>query len=219
MLALIPALPLLGFLLNGILRSNRMVSGGIASAAVGGSAILSFLTLFQVMGQHGEPVTQTLWRWLEAGNLHVDIGFAADPLSATMMCIITGIGFLIHVYSIGYMDDHADAKSVWRFFAYLNLFVFAMLLLVMGDSFPLMFVGWEGVGLCSYLLIGFWYTNSDYASAGKKAFITNRVGDFSFLIGLFWLFWSLGGKATMNFAELRDVIVANPNLEIGRAHV
>ncbi len=214
MLALIPALPLLGALLNAVLnrRANRVVAGGIASAAVGASAILSFMVFFQVLGNHGEPVTQTLWTWMQAGNLQVDIGFYADPLSATMMCIITGIGFLIHVYSVGYMDDPADARSVWRFFSYLNLFVFAMLLLVMGDSFPLMFVGWEGVGLCSYLLIGFWFTNTDYAAAGKKAFVTNRVGDFSFLVGLFWLFWALGDKATMNFAELREVIVAHPEL-------
>ena len=214
MLALIPALPLLGAIVNALLnrRASRVVAGGIASAAVGASAILSFLIFFQVLGNHGEPVTQTLWTWMQVGSLQVDIGFYADPLSATMMCIITGIGFLIHVYSIGYMDDAADASSVWRFFVYLNLFVFAMLLLVMGDSFPLMFVGWEGVGLCSYLLISFWFTNTDYASAGKKAFVTNRVGDFSFLIGLFWLFWALGDKATMNFAELRDVVVAHPEL-------
>ncbi|MFN7142139.1 MAG: NADH-quinone oxidoreductase subunit L, partial [Myxococcota bacterium] len=219
MLALIPALPLLGALLNALARPSRVVAGGIASAAVGVSAILSFLTFFQVLGNHGEPVTQKLWTWMQAGNLTVDIGFYADPLSATMMCIITGIGFLIHVYSIGYMDDEADARSVWRFFSYLNLFVFAMLLLVMGDSFPLMFVGWEGVGLCSYLLIGFWYTNTDYASAGKKAFVTNRVGDFSFLVGLFWLFWALGDQATMNFAQLQDVIVANPGLVGGAGGV
>ncbi|MDP2314551.1 MAG: NADH-quinone oxidoreductase subunit L [Pseudomonadota bacterium] len=212
MLALIPALPLLGAIVNAVLnrRANRVVAGSIASAAVGASAILSFLTFFQVLGNHGVPVTQTLWTWMHVGTLNVDIGFSADPLSATMMCIITGIGFLIHVYSIGYMDDKEDARSVWRYFSYLNLFVFAMLLLVMGDSFPLMFVGWEGVGLCSYLLIGFWFTNTDYASAGKKAFITNRVGDFSFLIGLFWLFWALGDHATMNFAELSEVVAANP---------
>jgi NADH-quinone oxidoreductase subunit L len=214
MLALIPALPLLGAIVNALLnrRASRVVAGSIASAAVGASAILSFLIFFQVLDGHGAPVSQTLWTWMHVGSLNVDIAFVADPLSATMMCIITGIGFLIHVYSVGYMDDPEDAGSVWRFFTYLNLFVFAMLLLVMGDSFPLMFVGWEGVGLCSYLLIGFWFTNTDYASAGKKAFITNRVGDFSFLIGLFWLFWALGDKATMNFRELGEVIAANPGI-------
>ncbi len=214
MLALIPALPLFGAILNGILRGPRAVAGAIATAMVALSAALSFVTLFQVMGtpEGGEYPTQLLWTWFSTGSVHVDIAFRADPLSAVMMCIITGIGSLIHLYSVGYMDDEADKASVWRFFSYLNLFIFAMLLLVMGDSFPLMFVGWEGVGLCSYLLIGFWYTNSDYASAGKKAFITNRVGDFSFLIGLFWLYWSLGGHATLNFVQLAEVIEKHPEL-------
>ncbi len=214
MLALIPALPLFGAILNGILRGPRAVAGAIATAMVALSAALSFVTLFQVMGtpEGGEYPTQVLWTWFSTGSVHVDIAFRADPLSAVMMCIITGIGSLIHLYSVGYMDDEADKASVWRFFSYLNLFIFAMLLLVMGDSFPLMFVGWEGVGLCSYLLIGFWYTNSDYASAGKKAFITNRVGDFSFLIGLFWLYWSLGGHATLNFVQLAEVIEKHPEL-------
>jgi NADH-quinone oxidoreductase subunit L len=132
-----------------------------------------------------------------------------------MMCVVTGIGSLIHLYSIGYMDDDADKNSVWRFFAYLNLFAFAMLCLIMGDNFAMMFVGWEGVGLCSYLLIGFWYRNSEYAAAGKKAFIVNRVGDFLFLAGLFWLFWALEGQTNeniMNFATLAKVVEENPAL-------
>ncbi len=214
LLALIPGLPLLGCIVNALLnrRASRVVAGSIASAAVGASALLSFCVFAQVYGLHGGALTQTLWTWIHAGNLTVDIGFSADPLAATMMCIITGIGFLIHVYAVGYMDSPDDAGSVWRFFSYLNLFVFAMLLLVMGDSFPLMFVGWEGVGLCSYLLIGYWFTNTDYAAAGMKAFVTNRIGDFSFLIGLFWLYWSLGEHATMNFAKLAQVIHAHPEL-------
>ena len=214
MLALIPALPLLGAIINGLVRGPRVVAGAIATAMVALSALLSFYTLFQVIGtpEGGEFPSQLLWTWMSTGNVHVDIAFRADPLSAVMMCVITGIGSLIHLYSVGYMDDDADKLSVWRFFSYLNLFIFAMLLLVMGDSFPLMFVGWEGVGLCSYLLIGFWYQNSDYASAGKKAFITNRVGDFSFLVGLFWLYWSLGEHATFNFVELAEVIEKHPNL-------
>ncbi|MFZ5475556.1 MAG: NADH-quinone oxidoreductase subunit L [Myxococcota bacterium] len=219
MLALIPALPLLGAIVVALLgkRPGRVVSGSIASAMVGLSALLSFKEFFALLGAHpaeGEvpAKTQTLWTWMSTGNLHVDVGFYVDPLAATMICIVTGIGFLIHVYSVGYMDDEADKDSVWRFFVYLNLFIFAMLLLVMGDSFPLMFVGWEGVGLCSYLLIGFWYENVEYAKAGKKAFVVNRVGDFSFILGLFWLFWSLGEHATMNFAELRETLHANPGL-------
>jgi len=223
MLALIPALPLLGALVNAILnkRASRVVAGGIASTAVVLAAVLSFLTFFQVQGMahgehgaHGEVphVAQHLWTWMKAGPFSVDFGLRVDPLSAVMICVITGIGSLIHIYSIGYMTDEKDAKSVWRFFVYLNLFVFSMLLLVMGDSFPVMFVGWEGVGLCSYLLIGFWYENTEYAKAGKKAFVTNRVGDFSFILGLFWLFWSLGDSATMNFVELQKVVEANPAL-------
>lgn len=213
MLQLIPALPLLGAVLNGVLnrRASRVVAGGIATAMVGLAAVLSFMTTAQLVAG-GEPVQVTLWTWMHAGPLTADIGLRADPLSATMMCVITGVGFLIHLYAIGYMDDPADAKSAWRFFAYLNLFIFAMLLLVMGDNFLLMFVGWEGVGLCSYLLIGFWFENADYAAAGKKAFVTNRVGDFSFVTGLFLLFWSLGEHATLNFHVLEEVIASHPEL-------
>jgi NADH-quinone oxidoreductase subunit L len=192
-------------------RLNRVVSGSIASAMVGASALMSFATLAKVISTH-EPQATTAYQWMKVGPLSVDIGFVVDPLSAVMICVVTGVGFLIHVYAIGYMDEDKDAKSCWRFFAYLNLFIFSMLLLVMGDNFLLMFVGWEGVGLCSYLLIGFWFENAAFASAGKKAFITNRVGDFSFILGMFWLFWALGEKATLNFAELQTVVAANPGL-------
>ncbi len=214
LITLVPAFPLVGAIVNGLLlqsRASRVVAGSIASLMVGLSAAISFLCMSQLMGG-AEPVNVHLWTWMEAAGFHADVAFRVDQLTATMMCVITGIGTLIHVYSIGYMDDEADKDSVWRFFAYLNLFIFAMLLLVMGDNFLLMFVGWEGVGLCSYLLIGFWYENADYASAGKKAFVTNRVGDFSFVTGLFLLFWSLGDHATMNFVELEHAIAAHPEL-------
>ena len=214
MIALIPALPLLGAVLNGLVlqkRASRVVAGSLASLMVGLSAILSFVALFQLIGG-AEPVTVHLWTWMSAGSFSADVAFRVDQLAATMMCVITGIGFLIHVYSIGYMDEEKDKDSVWRFFAYLNLFIFSMLLLVMGDNFLLMFVGWEGVGLCSYLLIGFWYENNDFASAGKKAFIVNRIGDFSFVLGLFLLYWSLGEHATMNFHQLEEVVAAHPGL-------
>ena len=215
LLTLVPAFPLLGSLALLVLnrRADRRLAGGIASLMVGLSALLSFWALATVMGAHGAPLSATLApEWISVGSLTVDMGLIADPLSAAMMCVITGVGFLIHVYSVGYMDDPGDARSVWRFFAYLNLFVFAMLLLVMGDNFLLMFVGWEGVGLCSYLLIGFWFENTDFATAGRKAFVTNRVGDFCFILGLFWLFWSLGEHATLDFATLREVIEAHPAL-------
>ena len=214
LLALVPAFPLLGAILIGLLnrKASRQTAGGIATAMVAVSAVLSFMTLFGVMGAEGGRLETTLWTWMAIGNLSVDIKFVADALSATMMCVITGIGTLIHLYSIGYMDDPKDAQSTWRFFAYLNLFVFSMLLLVMGSNFLLMFVGWEGVGLCSYLLIGFWFENTDYAAAGKKAFVTNRVGDFSFILGLFWLYWALGDQATVEFSELQTVLAAHPEL-------
>ncbi len=219
LISLVPAFPLFGAILNGLLlqkRASRVVAGSIATLMVALSAALSFLFLTQLLGG-AAPGEAHLWTWMSAGPFTADVAFRVDQLTATMMCVITGIGSLIHLYSIGYMDDEKDKDSVWRFFAYLNLFIFAMLLLVMGDNFVLMFVGWEGVGLCSYLLIGFWYENNDYASAGKKAFITNRVGDFSFITGLFLLFWTLNGHVEaglnpMRFADLAEIIGKDPAL-------
>jgi NADH-quinone oxidoreductase subunit L len=221
----VPALPLLGAVINGGLGLakkglSRVLSGAIASGAMLVSAAISFMILASMLssshGEHSAPlISSTLWTWMKVGSLSVDVGFAVDPLTAVMMCVVTGIGSLIHLYSIGYMDDDADKDSVWRFFTYLNLFAFAMLCLIMGDNFAMMFVGWEGVGLCSYLLIGFWYTNSDYAAAGKKAFVVNRIGDFLFLCGLFWLFWTLEARTdqnVMNFATLATV-VADPQIQ------
>jgi NADH-quinone oxidoreductase subunit L len=218
MLALIPLFPLLGAIAIPLLRvvtrkpPERAVAGWIASGAVFLSWLVSLWVLWTVIGHHGEPIHQTVYTWIHAGGLRADIGFLADPLAAVMINVVTGVGFLIHVYSIGYMDDEADRTSVWRYFTYLNLFVFAMLLLVLGDNFLLMFVGWEGVGLCSYLLIGFWFENVEFAKAGKKAFVTNRVGDFFFLVGLFWLFWSLGEHKTIDFLELRTLLESRPEL-------
>ncbi len=129
------------------------------------------------------------FQWLRAGSFELNFGFLVDRLSVIMLLVITGVGFLIHVYSIGYMHDEEDYA---RYFAYLNLFVFFMLLLVLGSSYVLMFVGWEGVGLCSYLLIGFWFKNTNYNDAAKKAFIMNRIGDFGFLLGMFLIFRTFG---------------------------
>ena len=144
-----------------------------------------------------------LYTWIASGELSVNVGFRLDALSVIMCLVVTGVGFLIHVYSVGYMHDDPGFR---RFFIYLNLFVFMMLLLVTGNSLLLMFVGWEGVGLCSYLLIGFWYEKDSAADAGKKAFIVNRVGDFGFLIGIFFLFVSLGAEGvwTLNIAEIGE---------------
>lgn len=192
---LIPLLPLVGFLLNGIGRNMlpKPLVGLIGSGVVLVSFLLSCGVFADVYAarQIGESAafTQSIFEWITAGDLRISLSFLIDPLSAIMLLIVTGIGFLIHVYSIGYMKhDMGFAK----FFAFLNLFVFFMLLLVLGSNYVVMFIGWEGVGLCSYLLIGFWFRNKDFASAGKKAFVMNRVGDLSFLIAAFLIFNTFG---------------------------
>ena len=195
---LIPFFPLVGAIINatmGVRLQRRFGKGLVHSISIGAMvlsfvvACIAFATLFGLDGEH-RFLQDTLWNAFTAGKVSVDLGFALDPLSMMMTLIITFIGTLIHVFSTGYM---ADEPSYWRFFAYLNLFIFSMLLLVMGDNFVLMFFGWEGVGLCSYLLIAFWYTDPQKAAAGMKAFVANRFGDFGFILGLFLLFWGLGG--------------------------
>ncbi len=202
LLAWIVLLPLAGAALLGLVGRKLPVrlAGGIATAAVGGSFLLglaAFLRLRALAGQgEAAALTQTLYHWLAVGNFTADAAFLFDPLSAVMVLVVSGVSFLIHLYSIGYM---ADDRGYWRYFAYLNLFVFFMLLLVTASNIVLMFVGWEGVGLCSYLLIGFWYQDTDKAIAGKKAFIVNRIGDFGFLLGMILIFWNLG---TVEFAGI-----------------
>src|SRR6185295_7392838 len=142
------------------------------------------------------PAIARFWSWIPSGQLQIDFAFQVDPLSSVMLLVVTGVGLLIHIFSIGYMRSDPGYP---RYFAYLNLFVFFMLILVLGESFPVMFVGWEGVGLCSYLLIGFWYSEKANADAGKKAFIMNRIGDFGFLVAMFFLWREFG---TLNFAEV-----------------
>ncbi len=195
---LIPLFPLLGAAWNAVLgwklqrllgkRAVHAVAVGtmVASLAL---ALVAFRQLLALDPEH-RFLQDTLWNVFTAGRVSVDLGFSLDPLSMMMVFVVTFVGTLIHVFSIGYM---AEEPAYWRFFSYLNLFVFSMLLLVMGDNFVLLFFGWEGVGLCSYLLISFWYTDPDKAAAGMKAFIANRFGDFGFVIGLFLLFWALGG--------------------------
>ena len=183
--------PLIGFLINGLfgkwLRNAEKLSGWIACLAVLVSLICSAIVFTHVKG--GAELNQTLYEWIAGESFAFTIGFHVDSLTVVMLLIITGIGFLIHVYSIGYM--HGDTGYT-RYFAYLNLFVFAMLILVLADNYLMMFVGWEGVGLCSYLLIGFWYEKKSATDAGKKAFIVNRIGDFGFLLGMFTLFAAFG---------------------------
>jgi NADH-quinone oxidoreductase subunit L len=180
---LIPLLPLLGFVFNGLGRNvlSKSVIGFIGTFLVFVSFGIS-LSAFMEIHSSGKAINVVLYNWIDAGTLHIPFAFLVDQLSAIMLLIITGVGTLIHLYSIGYMHDDA---GFGKFFAYLNLFIFFMLLLVLGSNYVIMFIGWEGVGLCSYLLIGFWYTNPAYADAAKKAFIMNRIGDLGFLIAIF----------------------------------
>jgi len=209
----IPLIPLLGAAVNFLLGTRiqaRAGRGGVAAVAIASSlasfvlVVISFFSLL-AFDEHSRLVIDTVAPWVHIGSLNVDIGFQFDPLSAVMTLVITGIGSLIHIYSYGYMDEEPAA---WRFFALLNLFMFAMLTLVLGDSLLLMFVGWEGVGLCSWALIGFWHQDHVNATAGNKAFIVNRIGDFGFLLGVFLLFWSLdsAGQASMVFRELPALV-------------
>ncbi|WP_207533748.1 NADH-quinone oxidoreductase subunit L [Desertivirga arenae] len=184
---LIPLLPLIGFLINGLGRNvlPKSAVGFIGSVMVLLSFIVSIGIFTELNDSAVKSVVYPLFDWIQVGDLKISFSFQVDPLSSLMLLIVTGIGFLIHVYSIGYM--HHDSGFA-KFFAYLNLFVFFMLLLVLGSNYVVMFIGWEGVGLCSYLLIGFWYSNPSYASAAKKAFVMNRIGDLGFLIGIFLIF-------------------------------
>ncbi|MEO8483410.1 MAG: NADH-quinone oxidoreductase subunit L [Acidobacteriota bacterium] len=204
MLILIPLLPFVGFLLNTVFRRSlpKAVSGAIATGAMGLAFGVAATTVWQLLGT--EPVggvraiEQQVFTWISSGALTVPLTFRVDPLSALMILVVTGIGTLIHLYSTAYMHDESDSEYA-RYFSYLNLFAAFMLVLVLGASFPVMFVGWEGVGLCSYLLIGFWFTKPSAADAGKKAFIVNRVGDFGFILGMLSVFALFG---TLDFQEV-----------------
>jgi NADH-quinone oxidoreductase subunit L len=190
---LIPALPLAGFLI--LLAFGRRLgepaSGWLATAMCGGSFVATVIVYAGLLGEEGEQrqFVQTLFSWIPVGALQVDIGFLADPLSITMALFVTGVSTLILLYSIGYMHGDRDYP---KFFVYMNLFVFSMLMLVLGSNLLVTFIGWEGVGACSYLLISFWFTDEGNASAGKKAFITNRIGDWGFLLAIFLAFAALG---------------------------
>jgi len=199
----IPLIPLLGTAIN-IFFGNRLGhrnAGLLASAAVALSFLLS-VWVFWVLPRGG-VLRDTLFTWIESGSFQVAISFQADALTVVMLLVITGIGLLIHVYSLGYMG-HDDGMV--RYFAYLNLFIFFMLLLVMGDNLLLLFVGWEGVGLCSYLLIGFWFQDHTNTIAGNKAFIVNRIGDLGFLLGILLLVWEMGSQGvwSLSFLDLQQ---------------
>ncbi|WP_461138403.1 NADH-quinone oxidoreductase subunit L [Spirosoma pomorum] len=194
--ALIPLFPLLGFLINGIgfRRVPKGLAGGLATVAVLASfllVIVLFQTFLSAETQAGAsaPLVATLFDWISVGDLHINFSFQIDQLSLLMLLVVTGVGTLIHLYSIGYMKHD---EGFGKFMAFLNLFIFFMLLLVMGSNYVIMFIGWEGVGLCSFLLIGFWNKNIDYNYAARKAFVMNRVGDLGFLLGIFFLINTFG---------------------------
>ena len=191
LLILIPLLPLVGFLINGIGFSNipKGAVGIIGTLAVVASFVLSVMTFNAFVASGSQPFIVPLFDWITVGDLNIPFSFQIDQLSLLMLMIITGVGSLIHIYSIGYM--HHDS-GFGKFFAYLNLFLFFMLLLVLGSNYVIMFIGWEGVGLCSYLLIGFWNKNTNYNNAARKAFIMNRVGDLGFLLGIFTIIATFG---------------------------
>jgi NADH-quinone oxidoreductase subunit L len=199
---LIPALPLAGFLI--LLFAGRRLgepaAGWLATVMCAGSFVASVVVYAGLLGENeeGRQFTQTLFEWVPAGGLRVDIGFLADPLSITMALFITGVSALIHLYAIGYMHGDPDFP---KFFVYMNLFVFSMLMLVLGSNLLVTFLGWEGVGACSYWLISFWFTSDANATAGKKAFITNRIGDWGFLVAMFLAFATVG---TLNYELLFD---------------
>jgi NADH-quinone oxidoreductase subunit L len=191
---LIPGLPFLGFLLNGLLnkRLSGTVAGALGTLAVLGSFLLSVFLFVNFKYQY----TVNLFDWISVGSLQIPFSYQIDQLSLLMLLLITGVGTLIHIYSIGYM--HHD-ENVGKFFSFLNLFVFSMLILVLGANFVILFIGWEGVGLCSYLLIGFWNKNTSYNNAAKKAFIINRVGDLGFLLGIFLMYLTFN---SVQYAEV-----------------
>lgn len=195
---LIPILPLIGFILNGLGRNmlSKAMSGFIGSTVVLASFVISLLVFMSVKNGHVQNIH--FFDFIHLSALNIGFDFKIDQLSSLFLLIITGVGFLIHLYSTAYMH-HEDSKDFAKYFAYLNLFVFSMLLLVMGGNFVIMFIGWEGVGLCSYLLIGYWYKNNEYTNAAKKAFIMNRIGDLGFLLAIFWLIAKLG---TVGYDEI-----------------
>ncbi|HEU4891684.1 MAG TPA: NADH-quinone oxidoreductase subunit L, partial [Vicinamibacterales bacterium] len=200
MLLLIPLLPFVGFLINAFLgrRLSKSVSGGIACLAIIGSFVVSVISVLSLVSSGALSADATAFDWMSSGDLQIPLRFRLDHLASLMILVVTGIGSLIHIYSTGYMHEETDPEYA-RYFSYLNLFAAFMLVLVLGANFPVMFVGWEGVGLCSYLLIGFWFRKKSAADAGKKAFVVNRIGDFGFILGMLLVFVTFG---TLDFQEV-----------------
>ncbi|MBS1947154.1 MAG: NADH-quinone oxidoreductase subunit L [Bacteroidetes bacterium] len=197
---LVPLFPLIGFMLIGLLRKNlsKSLTGIIGCGTVLASFAVSLLIFFDVRKEGFETVIVNLFDFINVGSLKISFAFQVDQLSVLFSLIVTGVSFLIHVYSTSYMHDEEN-DHYGRYFSYMNLFVFSMLMLILGANYVIMFIGWEGVGLCSYLLIGYWFKNVEYDDAAKKAFIMNRIGDFGFLIALFWMVSKFG---SVNFSEV-----------------
>jgi NADH-quinone oxidoreductase subunit L len=206
MLALIPLFPLLGFVINAVFgrRLSKTVSGGLASLVMLASFAVSAMVVWQLAAMPADQrvIDQTLYTWIASDDFNVALAFRVDPLAAVMILVVTGIGSLIHIYSTAYMHDEVDSEFA-RYFSYLNLFAAFMLILVLGANFPVLFVGWEGVGLCSYLLIGFWFKKKSASDAGKKAFVVNRIGDYAFILGMLALFTRFG---TLDFQRIATVV-------------
>jgi NADH-quinone oxidoreductase subunit L len=213
LIAVLLLAPLAGFLFNGLRfkSQNALVAGSVATAAVAISFLCAMTLVLDVMmlPPASRSILVQYFSWIAVGDLTVNAAFVVDPISSIMIMVITGVGSLIHLFSIGYMSH--DARPA-KFFAYLNLFLFNMLILVLGNNLLMTFVGWEGVGLCSYLLIGFWFTDPAKAAAGMKAFVTNRIGDAGFLIGIFILFYTFG---TLNYSDLAARMPLSPELMWG----
>jgi NADH-quinone oxidoreductase subunit L len=207
---LIPVLPLIGFLINGLFgkKLSKSLVGLIGSTAIFAAFVCVLITFANFISGGMEVQYVTAFEWFKVGNTSLSMSFQIDQLSLIMMTLVTGVGFLIHLYSIGYMHDDENYN---RFFAYLNLFVFFMLLLVMGDNYVVLFTGWEGVGFCSYLLIGFWYKTPEYNNAAKKAFVMNRIGDLGFILGLFLMFQEFG---SLNFVDVLNSPLGHENIQI-----
>lgn len=198
LILLVPVLPLIGFIITGLGRNflSKGLSGFIGSLTVLVSLVISIMAFIEVK-QNG-TLTAVYFDFINIKNLHIAFDFLIDPLTSLFLLVITGVGFLIHIYSIGYMHGESS-KDFAKYFSFLNLFVFSMLLLVLANNFAVMYIGWEGVGLCSYLLIGYWFKNPEYTAAGQKAFVMNRIGDFGFLLAVFWVIARLG---TVSFSEV-----------------
>ena len=218
LIPLIPLLPILGFAFTALFGRRLMLKYGRTAAEIVpvGAVVIVWLIALSVIGPaltHAEPFGETgynvkLWTWIPAGGFNVDLGFHVDALTAVLLLVVTTIGMLVHIYSIGYM---AHDKATWRFFAYLNLFMFSMLVLVLADNWVLVFGGWELVGLSSYSLIGFWYHKRSAALAAKKAFIVNRVGDVGFALGIMAIFVNTG---TLNIQESLKILIEKPSAEL-----